>query len=631
MKSPRKKHGLASMLSAVQACVERQEGKRAPARLPEPERGSPPAQLRDRFGLTRFELAVVTAAAAVELVPGFGRACGAAFGDSTRPALTVGLAVARLPSPEWAAFEPDGALRRWRLVHLGDGDVFTARTITLAEPVLHFLVGTSAREERLASRIRVVSSQAALPPSRRAAADLVTRTLSDENPPHVQLVSATAEQERTVVAAVAAEHDRTLWDLPGWALPESADDREDLLWTSARDARLCGGLLFLDVTTATEPVHLRHATEFASRAPDPIVICGPEVLRPSGRPVVSLSLAPLPHEEAAMLWREALADVPGGAEVSPSILAAQFHLGPDGIASAARSVAHRGKKEPPGHAAWQACRLRARARLDDLAQRIEPEADWSRLVLPPEEVRTLQAIAAQVRHRARVFHEWGFSQYGYRAGTSAIFSGPSGTGKTMAAEVLARELDLDLYRIDLSAVVSKYIGETEKNLRRVFDAAEESGAILLFDEADALFGKRTEVKDSHDRHANIEVSYLLQRMEVYQGLAILTTNLRKNIDDAFLRRIQFVVEFPFPDAELREQIWRKIFPPQTPLDGVDPRRLAMLAVAGGNIKNIARNAAYLAAAVDRPLGMDHLLDAARREYAKLGQALTAAEIRGWVQ
>jgi SpoVK/Ycf46/Vps4 family AAA+-type ATPase len=180
-------------------------------------------------------------------------------------------------------------------------------------------------------------------------------------------------------------------------------------------------------------------------------------------------------------------------------------------------------------------------------------------------------------------------------------------------------------------VVSKYIGETEKNLKRVFDAAEESGAILLFDEADALFGKRTEVKDSHDRHANIEVSYLLQRMESYQGLAILTTNLRKNIDEAFLRRIQFIVEFPFPDAELRERIWRSIFPPQTPLDGVDHRRLAKLAVAGGNIKNIARNAAYLAATEDSPLRMGHLLDATRREYAKIGQALTAAEIRGWIQ
>jgi SpoVK/Ycf46/Vps4 family AAA+-type ATPase len=199
----------------------------------------------------------------------------------------------------------------------------------------------------------------------------------------------------------------------------------------------------------------------------------------------------------------------------------------------------------------------------------------------------------------------------------------------MAAEVLAHALDLDLYRIDLSAVVSKYIGETEKNLRRIFDAAEEGGAILLFDEADALFGKRSEVKDSHDRYANIEVSYLLQRMEAYRGLAILTTNLKSALDTAFLRRIRFIVQFPFPDATQRQQIWERIFPRTTPTDGLDYSRLAQLSVAGGNIRNIALNAAFLAAGADGPIRMEHLLQAARNEYAKLERTLTDAEIRGW--
>jgi hypothetical protein len=600
--------------------------------LPVPPPESPLARLQDRFSLSAFELAVVACAAAVELVPGFGRSCGAAVGDSARPAATIGLAIARLPGPRWEAFAPDGMLRQWRLIHLGDGDVFTGRTFALAENVLHFLLGCQSLDERVDARLRPVHPQVTLPRSRQAIADLVTRTLRDPHPPHVQIVAANAEQERGLLAAAACDLGRTLWELPAWALPESPDDRKELLWTCARDARLSNGLLFLDVSATPDPAHMRHATEFASRVPDPIVICGQEVLRPAGRAVVSVSLPPLPHDEATALWQAALAAIPNISQVNTAMLAAQFRLGPEGIASAARTAAHHLGDESPARTVWRACRLLARTRLDDLAQRIEPDADWTRLVLPPDEVRTLRAIGAQVRHRARVIHEWGFSRHGQRgSGTSAIFSGPSGTGKTMAAEVLAGELDLDLYRIDLSAVVSKYIGETEKNLKRVFDAAEESGAILLFDEADALFGKRTEVKDSHDRHANIEVSYLLQRMESYQGLAILTTNLRKNIDDAFLRRIQFVVEFPFPDAELRERIWRNIFPPQTPLELVDHRRLAMLAVAGGNIKNIARNAAYLAAAEDRPLGMEHLLDAVRREYAKLGQALTAAEIRGWIQ
>jgi SpoVK/Ycf46/Vps4 family AAA+-type ATPase len=212
----------------------------------------------------------------------------------------------------------------------------------------------------------------------------------------------------------------------------------------------------------------------------------------------------------------------------------------------------------------------------------------------------------------------------------ALFAGPSGTGKTMAAEVIAGELGLDLYRIDLSAVVSKYIGETEKNLRRVFDAAESGGAVLLFDEADALFGRRSEVKDSHDRYANIEVSYLLQRMESYRGLAILTTNLKQSLDVAFVRRLRFIVQFPYPDAAHREQIWRNMFPPETPVEGLDFSRLAALNVAGGSIRNIALNAAFLAADAGEPVRMRHLLAATEAEAVKLERPLIDREIAGWV-
>jgi SpoVK/Ycf46/Vps4 family AAA+-type ATPase len=231
----------------------------------------------------------------------------------------------------------------------------------------------------------------------------------------------------------------------------------------------------------------------------------------------------------------------------------------------------------------------------------------------------------------KVYERWGFARKGGRGlGISALFAGPSGTGKTTAAEAIARELKLDLYRIDLSSVVSKYIGETEKNLRRVFDAAEGGGAILLFDEADALFGKRSDVKDSHDRHANIEVSYLLQRMEEYRGLAILTTNLKGSLDSAFLRRIRFVVQFSFPDVVQRAEIWRRIFPQETPLDGIDVNKLAKLSVTGGNIRNIAINAAFLAADSNEPVKMKHLLSAARSESAKLEKPLTDSEVKGWV-
>jgi len=230
-----------------------------------------------------------------------------------------------------------------------------------------------------------------------------------------------------------------------------------------------------------------------------------------------------------------------------------------------------------------------------------------------------------------VYETWGFAERGRRGlGISALFSGPSGTGKTLAAEVLARSLRLDLYRIDLATVVSKYIGETEKNLKQVFDAAEEGGVLLLFDEADALFGKRGEVKDSIDRYANIEVGYLLQRMENFQGLAILTTNLKSSLDKAFQRRLRFSVDFPFPDAAQREAIWQRVFPAKTPREGLDTKLLAQLNMAGGNIRNIAMNAAFLAAEAKSPVHMKHLLEATRLEAIKTERPLSTAETRGWV-
>lgn len=250
--------------------------------------------------------------------------------------------------------------------------------------------------------------------------------------------------------------------------------------------------------------------------------------------------------------------------------------------------------------------------------------------MPSRQKQVLKDIAIHLQYRTRVYQDWGFAQKGDRgSGISALFHGESGTGKTMAAEVLAQECQLDLYRIDLSAVVSKYIGETEKNLRRIFDAAEVGGAILLFDEADALFGKRTEVKDSHDRHANVEVSYLLQRIETYQGLAILTSNLKNNLDNAFLRRLRFIVQFPFPNAQSRTKIWQHIFPRQTPTKDLDFKKLGQLKVSGGSIRNIALNAAFLAAQAEQPVTMDHVRQAAQQDYLKLEKLLTTEELNGW--
>jgi SpoVK/Ycf46/Vps4 family AAA+-type ATPase len=240
-------------------------------------------------------------------------------------------------------------------------------------------------------------------------------------------------------------------------------------------------------------------------------------------------------------------------------------------------------------------------------------------VLPDQELRMLHQIADQVRQRTRVHDEWGFADGVTRGlGLSVLFAGPSGCGKTLAAEVLANDLELDLYRTDLSGVISKYIGETEKNLRRLFDAAEDGGAILFIDEADALLGKRSEVRDAHDRFANVQIDYLLQRMESYHGLAIMATNLRSALDTAFLRRLRYIVEFPYPEAAQRRTIWRQAFPERAPgAARLDYDRLAQLSVTGGMTRNIALNAAFAAAAAGSPISMPLVLAAARDEFHKL--------------
>jgi SpoVK/Ycf46/Vps4 family AAA+-type ATPase len=243
-------------------------------------------------------------------------------------------------------------------------------------------------------------------------------------------------------------------------------------------------------------------------------------------------------------------------------------------------------------------------------------------------MQQLREICNHVKHRARVYDEWGFDRkLSLGKGLNALFAGPSGTGKTMAAEIMANELGLDLYKIDLSTVVSKYIGETEKNLSRIFAEAETSNAILFFDEADALFGKRSEVRDSHDRYANIEISYLLQRMEEYEGITILATNLRKNMDEAFVRRMQFAVEFPLPNENDRRRIWEGIWPDDTPRSpNLDLASMARrFELPGGNIRNIALAAAFMAANDGRVVNMTHLIHATRREYQKMGKVIAERE------
>ena len=335
------------------------------------------------------------------------------------------------------------------------------------------------------------------------------------------------------------------------------------------------------------------------------------------------------------LWQTHLADAPTTATaVDLRALASKFRFGEEQIRDAvaiARGMAR--WRDPEGgqittEDLYAAARARSNQTLTRLARKIHPKYTWADIVLPPDQITQLREICACVKHKPIVYGEWGFARkLSLGTGLNVLFAGPSGTGKTMAAEIIAGELGLDLYKIDLSSVVSKYIGETEKNLSRIFAEAETSNAVLFFDEADALFGKRSEVRDSHDRYANIEISYLLQRMEEYDGIAILATNLRSNLDDAFARRMHFTVEFPFPEEEYRRRIWEITFPPEAPRAAdIDYDFLArQFKISGGHIRNVIVSAAFLAAEDGRVIGMEHLIRATRREYQKMGKLLVESE------
>jgi len=349
-------------------------------------------------------------------------------------------------------------------------------------------------------------------------------------------------------------------------------------------------------------------------------------------PFIRITLPRPPYSDRVSFWTNALADT-AAPEVDTTALASKFRFTGGQIRDAsatARNLARR--RDPQGSFVnmtdlLEACRLQSNRKLATLATQITPHYSWQDIVLPPEKLRQLREVCNAVEYRSLVYDEWGFDKkLALGKGLSLLFTGPSGTGKTMAAQILAAELGVDLYKIDLSTVISKYIGETEKNLARIFTEAVTSNAVLFFDEADALFGKRSEVRDSHDRYANIEINYLLQRMEEYEGMVILATNLRKNMDEAFVRRIQFTIEFPFPNAEQRLAIWQKTMPDAMPRRDLDLELMAnRFELAGGSIRNIVLSAAFLGAEDGGFVTMAHLLRATRQEYQKMGKVVTQGE------
>ncbi|MDP5181576.1 ATP-binding protein [Blastococcus sp. BMG 814] len=565
-------------------------------------------RVADGFGLSDFERAVLLLAAGPELVGAVADELTAVHGD---PCPTFGLALSLLPGAHWNALTPAAPLRRWRLLHPPGAESVTGARLTVDERVLHSLLGADYLEPELAVIARPVCPHPALPDSLSAAADRVTDAWRERRIP---LLQGPQPPNLLCVAGVAA--DRTglsLYTVSAEDLPAAAPDRDRVLRLMERESVLAGAAWAFDVDAARgeepraavraicgmdAPVALLGAADPVAGAPEPVAVRVPRL--------------PIPERLAAV--RRALAGPAPGAAGSREVetVAGVFDLSLPDLDLAARDAAH-------GIPLWDACRARSRGRFPG-TQVITPRARWEDLVLPEAKIEQLRALVAAVRHRSRVLHEWGFADRSGRGlGTAALFTGPSGTGKTLAAEVIAGELGLDLVVVDLSQVVSKYIGETEKNLGRVFDAAEDGAAVLLFDEADTLFGKRTEVRDSHDRYANLEVGYLLQRIESFRGLALLTTNARSALDQAFLRRLRTVVTFTYPDKAAREALWRRAFPAATPTAGLDPARLATVDLPGGGIAAAALTAAYLGAETGM-VDADMVATATRWELAKSGRS-----------
>ncbi|MEM8542881.1 MAG: AAA family ATPase [Cyanobacteria bacterium P01_H01_bin.119] len=596
--------------------------------------------------LTPFEREILVLCAGAELEAAWGPLCAAA---QTNPQLTYptfGLALKLFGHAHWSALTPDAPLRRWQLLSLDANLPLTSSPLRIDERILHYLLGLSYLDDALARLVQPISPKSDLVPSHQGVAAQIS-TLWQERSiglsvPAIQLCGSDRAGKQAIAAAACHQLGVRLYSLPAFLVPRQTQELQSFLRRWTREALLTRSALLIDDdgTTSDGAGHNSAIAHLLENIPGPLLVSNRDRRPPAHRSVITFDIESPTAQEQRLLWHETLG--PTGAALNGYIdaLVSQFDLSAPTVKTIGASVLQQVTQDYSSadtpldkrlqQSLWEACRGQARPRMEDLAQPITSRSGWDDLVLPAEQKEVLKEIAAHVRQRATVYDRWGFGSGGRGLGISALFAGASGTGKTLAAEVLARELQLDLYRIDLSAVVSKYIGETEKNLRRVFDAAEMGGAILLFDEADALFGKRSEVKDSHDRHANIEVSYLLQRMEAYRGLAILTTNLKDALDQAFLRRLRFTVRFPFPDAAQRAEIWRRIFPSTVPTQDLKPDKLARLNVAGGNIRNIAMNAAFLAADAEEPIQMKHILEASRSEYIKLEKPMVDTEIKGWV-
>jgi SpoVK/Ycf46/Vps4 family AAA+-type ATPase len=614
------------------------------------------------FGLSPFESSVLLLALAPEIDLAYEKLFAYLQDDFNRRRPTVDLAL-RLFCASAAArvdaralFSKDAPLFRFGLLRpleRSDGPVLS-RPVMVDDLTAGFLLQSAIADRELTSHARLVTTGRTLD-DLRWAPDTTERLLAlvrgyagMRMPSNERLIchlhGPDGTGRKTLAAALCRDAGIRLLVADMGEVLHAAAGFEEALRAVFRQAILLQAAVYLehvDLLAGDDEKTERHRRTWRRTMDDLAWLTFLSTARPwspgdlfAGYALFSIHLACPGMAQREALWRELANEAAIETDaVSWDELATRFRLTPGGIHAALGGARHSAQLRAEDASVTMAdlidaCYAHSNRRLTGLARKLPLGRSWTDLTLPPNTRAQLEELCGKVRHRRRVYEEWGFERnLSLGKGLCALFYGPSGVGKTMAVEVIAGDLQLEVYKIDLSLVVSKYIGETEKNLSRIFDEAETSNAILFFDEADALFGRRSEVKDAHDRYANIEINYLLQRIEEFEGLVILASNLRKNIDDGFFRRMHIAVEFPMPDAADRYRIWRQHFPPSARVaDDVDFHFLAEnVAVAGGNIRNIVLHAAFLAAADPGEIRMEHLIHATRREYEKIGRICADVE------
>jgi AAA+ superfamily predicted ATPase len=612
-------------------------------------------ELARLFELTSLDAKCLLVCLAPEIDPRYERLYGYIQDDVTKKLPCLEL-ILNLLCPTLRAklaarhrFALRAPLRRWKLVHWMDDPsnsqtTITGRSVKIDERIVNYLLGSDEIDARLLPYAEHAESNhwvtaPIVPAGIRDRLTKLSPKIRDGAILYFQGPSGTGKQQ--TAAAYSHETGRGLLTVDTEAVANhDLATLEDLVVRAAREAGLLGSALYwrgLGVLLSDEKRPAREKLLSELRRPGMVsFLSGETAWEPTADvdfPFLKVEFPRLGFAERTRCWASA---IPQAAEIGLDLelISGKFRLHGEQIRDAAATAGNLALWRNPegpritGGDLHQSCRLHSNRKLSTLAHKIKPNYGWNDIILPPDRTRHLREICDSVKHRVLVYEKWGFDRkLSLGKGLNILFAGPPGTGKTMAAEIMAGELGLDLYKIDLSSLVSKYIGETEKNLARIFSEAETSNAILFFDEADALFGKRSEVRDSHDRYANIEVGYLLQKMEEYEGVVILATNFRRNMDEAFVRRIHFTVEFPFPNQADRRRIWESIWPEPVPLDeDVDLGLLAgRFELAGGSIKNIALAAAFLAAENGGSVNMPHLLHATRREFQKMGKVVSTGE------